>query len=202
MNYQKIYNQIIERAKSLDRKKTRTGVYYESHHIIPKCLGGNNDKDNLVLLTAREHFICHRLLCEMYPDNKKIWYAMDGMLIVNRNRSYNISSRLFKEIKENLRNQKSEQLRVNNPMKSQILRKKQSDFMKEKNLMHRLTDVQKSQHRESVSKAKLGGLNPNAKKCVFVKSGEIFSSGAEMVRSLNLKITANHAVKIGLAKWL
>ena len=44
----------------------------EVHHIVPKCLGGSNKKENLVELTAREHFICHRLLCEIYPKNKKL----------------------------------------------------------------------------------------------------------------------------------
>ena len=43
MNYQKVYNQIIERAKTRQLKG-----YTEKHHIIPKCLGGNNDKENLV----------------------------------------------------------------------------------------------------------------------------------------------------------
>jgi hypothetical protein len=74
MNYQKIYNQIIKRAVTENRKKG-SGVYYELHHIIPKCMGGNNDKDNLVLLTAREHFIVHKLLCEIYPNEDKLVYA-------------------------------------------------------------------------------------------------------------------------------
>lgn len=58
MNYEKIYNQIIERAKLSNRIKSKEN-YFEKHHIIPKCLGGDNEKENLVLLTAREHFICH-----------------------------------------------------------------------------------------------------------------------------------------------
>jgi hypothetical protein len=36
MNYLKIYNIIIEKAKLEERKKG-CGVYYELHHIIPKC---------------------------------------------------------------------------------------------------------------------------------------------------------------------
>lgn len=38
------------------------GTYYESHHIIPHSLGGSDDNKNLVLLTAREHYLCHWLL--------------------------------------------------------------------------------------------------------------------------------------------
>jgi hypothetical protein len=98
MNYQNIYNQIIERAKN----RVLEG-YKEKHHIIPKCLGGNNDKDNLVELTAREHFLCHRLLCEIYPNNNKLWYAL-WLMIVGKNRqkslsSYVISSRTYEKVK-------------------------------------------------------------------------------------------------------
>jgi len=56
MNYQKIYDQIIERAKN-----RKLEGYKEKHHIIPKCLGGPDNKENLVELTAREHFLCHLL---------------------------------------------------------------------------------------------------------------------------------------------
>jgi hypothetical protein len=62
MDYQRIHDLIIERGKT----RTLTG-YKERHHIIPKCMGGTNDKNNLVDLTAREHFLIHKLLCEIYP---------------------------------------------------------------------------------------------------------------------------------------
>lgn len=74
MNYQRIYNQIIDRAQKEGRKKGQ-GAYYEAHHIIPKCLGGNNSKNNIILLTAREHFICHKLLVEIHPNDYRIVFA-------------------------------------------------------------------------------------------------------------------------------
>jgi hypothetical protein len=97
MNYQKIYNQIIERAKSRQLEG-----YKEKHHIIPRCMGGNNDKINLVELTAREHFLCHRLLTEIYPNNEKLWYALFLMSIgkqKNKNNRYIISNRTYEKIK-------------------------------------------------------------------------------------------------------
>lgn len=78
MNVENVYNRIIERALKEDRKKG-CGVYYEKHHILPRCIGGTNDKSNLILLTAKEHYICHRLLTLMYPDNKKIAFAFWNM---------------------------------------------------------------------------------------------------------------------------
>jgi len=49
--------------------------YTEKHHIIPKSLGGSNEPDNIVLLSARQHFICHWLLTKMVSD-KKATYKM------------------------------------------------------------------------------------------------------------------------------
>ena len=54
------------------------------HHIIPKCMQGTDVKDNLVLLTAREHYLAHQLLVKMYPDNNKLVYAAN-MMTVNTN---------------------------------------------------------------------------------------------------------------------
>lgn len=66
MDYKLIYDQIIQRAQQEQAvralaKKNKT-AYFEQHHIVPRCMGGRGTKENLVLLTAREHFVCHHLL--------------------------------------------------------------------------------------------------------------------------------------------
>lgn len=101
MNYERIYNQLIERAKSDNRIKGND-VYYEKHHIIPKCLGGTNDKENLVLLTAREHFLCHWILARIHPNNKELAYAFWAMCNQKSKRSnhYVVSSKMYQEAKE------------------------------------------------------------------------------------------------------
>lgn len=66
MNYQTIYNKII--ANAITRKNDPI-EYYESHHIVPRCLGGSNHSENLVDLTAREHFIAHLCLVKIHPGN-------------------------------------------------------------------------------------------------------------------------------------
>jgi len=66
----------------INRAKTRSlNDYKEKHHIIPKCMGGDNTKNNLVELTAREHFVCHRLLVKMVPVafKQKMVYAIWSM---------------------------------------------------------------------------------------------------------------------------
>lgn len=81
MDYIKIYDTIIQKAKAQKRTKYN-GIYYEAHHIIPSCLGGQGKTtewrwhSNIVLLTYKEHFICHKLLCRIYPENKKLAYAL------------------------------------------------------------------------------------------------------------------------------
>ena len=68
MDYAKLYNALISFRKSNLLLKSKE-LYTEVHHIVPKCLGGSDDHENLVRLTAREHFIAHRLLAKMYPES-------------------------------------------------------------------------------------------------------------------------------------
>jgi len=98
MNYQKIHNQIINRAKQRE-----LDGYKERHHIVPRCLGGDDNIDNIVLLTAREHFIIHKLLCRMYPNEDKLFFAYRMMAVMknskDNNRDYYVSAREFEEIR-------------------------------------------------------------------------------------------------------
>lgn len=95
MDYNRLYNNIVNKAKSENRQKG-TGIYYEAHHIIPICLGGAGTRSewkwhpNIVLLTAKEHFICHRLLCRMYPGNTKLVYALWRMCTSKSNNQQRI----------------------------------------------------------------------------------------------------------------
>ncbi len=92
--YSKWYFSIINRAVS-DRKLD----YYESHHIIPKCIGGTDDKPNLVNLTAKEHFVCHLLLTKMH-SSLKLKFAVVMMLVSNEHHNrYKVNSRTYERIK-------------------------------------------------------------------------------------------------------
>ena len=57
--------------------------YHERHHIVPKCVGGTNEEDNLIDLYAREHFIAHQLLAEENPDNNGLIYAYFAMSTIS-----------------------------------------------------------------------------------------------------------------------
>jgi hypothetical protein len=98
--YTRWYYNIIQRAQ------TRVILdYSERHHIIPKSLGGSNAKNNLVRLTAREHFICHWLLIKMVSDRKdkaRMQKALERMTVSTAYQfRYKINSRLFEQIRKN-----------------------------------------------------------------------------------------------------
>jgi len=91
MNYIRIYNQLIDRARNRDLVG-----YGEKHHVIPRCLGGDDSKENLVKLTPEEHYVAHQLLIKMYPNNHALAKAA-AMMISNRptNKMYGWIRRRF-----------------------------------------------------------------------------------------------------------
>lgn len=101
MNYNKLYELIINKHGLKVKPKD---VYTERHHIIPKSIGGSNDKENLVYLQARVHFICHRLLCKIYKDSDKLkfaFWAMCNQLNGDVIRKYRVTSKVFEQAKKN-----------------------------------------------------------------------------------------------------
>lgn len=92
MDYNKIYNNIIERAKQRQIKNPLNG-YKEIHHVVPRSIGGTNEQSNLVELTLKEHFLCHELLTYIYPNCKEVVYALWMMTTTTIASKYNSSNR-------------------------------------------------------------------------------------------------------------
>ena len=88
MDYKKIYDNLIFRAQD---RLLDCQIYYENHHIIPKCLGGTDDNDNLVYLLPEEHYIAHLLLVKIY-NNPKLIHAANMMVISSKNNKRNNKS--------------------------------------------------------------------------------------------------------------
>lgn len=74
MNYQKIHDSIINKALT----RGKPDCYCEKHHILPKSMGGSDSKENLVLLTAREHYLIHWVLYKIYR-NQEMAFAWHNM---------------------------------------------------------------------------------------------------------------------------
>jgi hypothetical protein len=68
--YTALYYKIIASAQERNYAKTLNDGY-QTHHIIPRCFGGNNHTTNLVVLTYKEHRVCHRLLINMTANDSK-----------------------------------------------------------------------------------------------------------------------------------
>lgn len=75
MNYKKIYDALVNKAKVRGLDKSSVGYYTEIHHIVPRCLGGSDTPDNLVMFTGREHYIAHMLLWKSFPSNISLMRA-------------------------------------------------------------------------------------------------------------------------------
>jgi hypothetical protein len=122
MNHQKVYDNIIEKARSKNRCRSDK-IYYEDHHIIPHCLDGSDEQYNRVLLTAREHFVCHKLLTYIYPQNFKIIHAFHLMTCMNK-RKYSVTSRDYAYAMELFRSIPIDHNGKNNPMYGKTQSKK------------------------------------------------------------------------------
>ena len=95
--YTKWYFNIIRNANP-------TTSYVEKHHIIPRCIGGSDHRENIVALTAREHFVCHLLLTKMTTGKVKqaMCWAVGKFAQVNKNQQRNFTSWEYQKIRESI----------------------------------------------------------------------------------------------------
>lgn len=96
--YTKMYFGLVQKRK--DNPIHKSDEYCETHHIIPRSLGGSDEKENLVNLTPREHFIAHRLLTKMTMgrDNRSMWWALHRTLFSGKVKIH--SAREYEKIKK------------------------------------------------------------------------------------------------------
>lgn len=117
--YAAVYYKIVDRAKIRILPKE---TYKELHHIIPKSLGGSDDKENLVFLTGREHLICHLLLVRITESSDKakmISAAWSMANLENNGQSRTkLNSRQYSILREQFSKSHSVRMIENNPMNS------------------------------------------------------------------------------------
>jgi len=164
MNYQKIYNDLIESAR-LRVLVPLLNLYVEKHHIVPKSIGGSDDTSNIVLLTAREHFVAHWLLHIIYkhsPQSGKMAAAFHSMCQLNKwgkryyhSRGFEIARKAKSESMIGVAKspEHKEKLAKANKLRSQNLewRKKISESSKGKK-----HGPMSDQHRKKISEAQKG----------------------------------------------
>jgi hypothetical protein len=74
MNYKKIHNKIISKAKSREKK---IGCFdssvFQAHHIKPKSITGDAKwSGEKVHLTPKEHYVIHQLLLKIHKKTPKL----------------------------------------------------------------------------------------------------------------------------------
>jgi len=157
MDYKKIYDNLMN--DRLEKKSERLilkkeGFYFEGHHIIPKYKGGSGNSSrpknnpNIVLLTAKEHFLAHQLLWRIYRDRPSA-LALHKMVSCNKNQKRIISSKDYEEARlafreTNMGNQYGKGVKK---VVSEEQKRKQSQIMKGRN-----TGENNPAKRESVRK--------------------------------------------------
>ncbi len=93
------YNRYLKLINYWKTKKFDEG---EFHHILPKCLGGDNSKENIIFIGYREHYIAHWILAKSIDDDK-LWYAFNMMHRIANSKSslYRLSRKYISKVVSN-----------------------------------------------------------------------------------------------------
>lgn len=129
MDYKKIYENLCLRGKS----HRELGEYCEKHHIIPRCMNGSDELNNITILTYREHYIAHMLLTKIYPQHRGVNYAFLCMLRKQPTGERLLTSRMVDVIRKNYKKFKKLYCTIPNPGKSKKSRESARKRMTERN---------------------------------------------------------------------
>lgn len=158
--YKRWYDSLVIKAQ----KRVIEG-YCEKHHIIPKSMGGGNRRDNIVSLTAREHFIAHVLLTKCTSGKAKfsMMNALQKMMYSeNAHQHRYINSVMFESLKNQISKAKSDWMKENNPYRgkkhSDEARKTMSEKRKQRHKDGFVEGMQGKYHSED-TKSKLREAN-------------------------------------------
>ena len=126
--YINTYNNLMRDRQKRGLSKSKLDFYTEKHHILPKSLGGTNDKDNLVLLTFREHIIAHLLLARIHYKNPGLRHVVYLMYNSKSNKSDGIklSTKPLEEIRTGSAEYLSSKFKGRKPNQEWIIKAKQT----------------------------------------------------------------------------
>lgn len=193
--YSRIYFSIINIAKNSNRSKSKE-VYFESHHIIPKSMGGSNSTENRVLLTVKEHYTCHRLLVKMVKDQKhinKMNYALYMFVKNSKGQDRNLTRhQLIKSLEANRSASQNRSHKPNLGNKhSAESRSKMAGFKGKSHTQQTINKIKESNTRTNASRSeKLKAANLNKP-----KSEEHKRKIAESLKARKLKLVGDVGIE-------
>lgn len=97
------YNEFIQNILDTRGRFSCGDEYHERHHILPKCMGGTNEEENLIDLFAQEHYEAHKLLALEHPNERGLqiaWLNMSRVKNSFHNRKIEISSEEYENIRK------------------------------------------------------------------------------------------------------
>ena len=161
MNYQRIYDALCKRGRERMLKE-----YTEKHHILPRCLGGSDSKENLTNLTAREHYLAHYLLTKIYPSDYKLLHAFGSMARVSPQQQRTYMSRHY----EKMTSARSLAMKINNPAKGGAWNSGTAGQGHKSLRKTDITDWEKKAQSERMKKNNPNASGDQNKKTIYVNS--------------------------------
>jgi len=140
-HYYSRYQRFIDSLKS-----QAVDGYTEVHHIVPVSMGGSNDKNNLIALTARQHYVAHWMLARALGGSA----ARAFFMMSNFGRYGKVNSATYEIARKEYAQQVSIQLKAkpNVPVFTPEHREK----LRQAKLGRKLS----AEHRANVGKARIG----------------------------------------------
>lgn len=162
--YTKWYWNIIEK-----RLREEPNDYYERHHIIPKFMGGGNEKNNLVKVTGREHYILHLLLmkiCEKIADKniyrKSVYSVLCFLGRNNKTERCIIPSKIIESIRIAANNHKKKSyIKENHPFWGKHLTEEHKKKLSISHIGEKNSFYGKYHSKESKSKMRIHKMREN-----------------------------------------
>lgn len=217
--YSKWYNSIITKALL----RIDNDGYTEKHHILPRSLGGSDDPTNLVILTAKEHFVCHLLLPKFTEglDRHKMIYAANFMCKMSREYQtrYKPSARIYEMLRKQFASTHSKSLRgktyedlygdradeMRTKVSAHRIGKKQSDETIAKRVEKLKGQVRTEEQRQTMSASQLSRkpsspLSPEKKLFISKKISDGLKGKIKTDEHRANLATANRGKTLGIAK--
>ena len=197
--YYGVYLALIKHCQEMEKEGYPEGIYTEKHHILPKCMGGKNDKSNLVRMPAREHIMAHILLFFSFPFIVGLAYAFTCMTSCSRNNkrtkeTKRFSTKLLAKIKEISSTLKSENMKGE---KNSMFGKHPSEETRKKMSESRKGRIVSEETRKKISKIHKGKVvsQETKEKLRQANLGKHFSEETKR------KISLANLGKVGVKGW-
>lgn len=190
MNYTRHYGLLIERA----RMRITVEGYTEKHHIVPRCLGGSNSPENIVRLTAEEHFVAHQLLVKLNPESDGLLYAV--CLMSYSPHGGRINNRQYGWLKKRLATIQSEKFKdrvwtdKQNKQRSDAVKRQWADPEHRANKISKMTGAKWSEASRAARSESMKGRRPE----------HINNSGRVVPEEVRARISATLKMKLSKLK--